>query len=149
MTMTTNESHAPEFFSGIFFGHATNARRTPPPMMMNRLILTFLAIALFAVESVAQRQNTQYEVPPSGIRPPRYTYVRPNESKRGDYKVVTVPGIQRRQAMIDAQTYHRGWDAVDAWMGQSRVMYNVLLRRRAPYVPGTPPVPRPIPKERR
>ncbi|MDR1964351.1 MAG: hypothetical protein LBQ50_11275 [Planctomycetaceae bacterium] len=79
----------------------------------------------------------------------RYTYVRRADSREGDQKVVTVPATNPRQAKLDAQTYHLGWDAVDAWMGQSRVMYNVLLKKRPPYVPGTPPVMRPIPQERR
>lgn len=79
-------------------------------------------------------------------KPTHFSYYRRHESREGDYKVVTVPAIHPRQAKIDAQTYHVGWDATDVWMGQSRVMYNVLLKKRAPYVPGTPPVPRPIPK---
>lgn len=79
-------------------------------------------------------------------KPTHFSYYRRHESREGDYKVVTVPGIHPRQAKIDAQTYHRGWDATDVWMGQSRVMYNVLLKKRAPYVPGTPPVARPIPR---
>jgi hypothetical protein len=79
----------------------------------------------------------------------RYNYTRRNDSQPGDYKVVTVPVTNPRQAKLDAQTYHIGWDAVDAWMGQSRVMYNVLLRKREPYIPGTAPTMRPIPRERR
>jgi hypothetical protein len=79
-------------------------------------------------------------------RPLRYTFVPRDQSKPGDYKVVTVPAITLRQAKIDAQTYHIGWDAVDSWMGQSCVMYNVLLKKRPPHVPGTQPIPRPIPK---
>ncbi|MDR0705556.1 MAG: hypothetical protein LBF88_11285 [Planctomycetaceae bacterium] len=78
----------------------------------------------------------------------RYVYVRRADSREGDQKVVTVPATNPRQAKIDAQTYHIGWDAVEAWMGQSRVMYHVLLRKRAPYVLGTPPVLRPIPQKR-
>ena len=81
-------------------------------------------------------------------RPTHFTYVPRNQSRTGDFKVVTVPAISPRQAKIDAQTYHIGWDAVDSWMGQSRVMYNVLLKKRPPYVPGTPPIPRPILKTR-
>ena len=65
----------------------------------------------------------------------------------GEYKVVTVPVIHPRQAMIDAQTYHIGWVAVEARMGQSRVMYNVLLKKLPPYIPGTPPVTRPIKRD--
>ena len=75
-----------------------------------------------------------------------YTYVPRNLSREGDFKVVVVPATNPRQARLDAQTYHIGWDAVDAREGQSRVMYEVLLRKRAPRVPGTPPVTRPIPR---
>lgn len=82
-------------------------------------------------------------------RPTHFSYYRRHESRPGDYKVVTVTAINPRQAKIDAQTYHIGWDATDVWMGQSRVMYNVLLKKREPYVPGTLPVPRPIPPDRR
>ncbi|MDR1485918.1 MAG: hypothetical protein LBT09_13995 [Planctomycetaceae bacterium] len=80
-------------------------------------------------------------------RPTHFTYVRRNESKAGDYKVVVVPAVEARQARLDAQTYHVGWDAVDAWMGQSRVMFCVLLKKRPPYIRGTPPTTRPIPKK--
>jgi hypothetical protein len=80
-------------------------------------------------------------------RPTHFTYVRRTESKAGDYKVVVVPAVEARQARLDAQTYHIGWDAVDAWMGQSRVMFCVLLKKRPPYIRGTPPVARPIPKK--
>jgi hypothetical protein len=80
--------------------------------------------------------------------PDHYTYVPRKMSKQGDYKVVVVPAINARQARLDAQTYHIGWNAVEARMGQSRVMYDVLLKKREPYVPGTPPVTRRIPKER-
>ena len=79
-------------------------------------------------------------------RPLRYTYVPRDQSKPGDFKVVTVPAISPRQAKIDAQTYHIGWDAVDSWVGQSCVMYNVLLKKRPPHIPGVPPIPRPIKK---
>ena len=79
-------------------------------------------------------------------RPTHLTYVPRNQSKTGDFKVVTVPAISLRQAKIDAQTYHIGWDAVDSWMGQSRVMYNVLLKKRPPHIPGVQPIPRPIRK---
>ena len=82
-------------------------------------------------------------------RPTRFTYVPRNQSKEGDFKVVTVTAISPRQARIDAQTYHIGWDAVDSWVGQSVVMYNVLLKKRPPHVPGAPPIPRPIPRPRR
>ncbi|GHT10087.1 hypothetical protein FACS1894170_01680 [Planctomycetales bacterium] len=80
--------------------------------------------------------------------PDHYTYVPRNMSKKGDYKVVVVPAINARQARLDAQTYHIGWDAVEARPGQSRVMYDVLLKKREPYIPGTPPITRRIPKDR-
>ena len=63
----------------------------------------------------------------------QYTYVPRNLSKEGDFKVVVVPATNPRQARLDAQTYHIGWDAVEARMGQSRVMYDVLLKKRKPY----------------
>ena len=78
--------------------------------------------------------------------PTHYTYVPRNLSREGDFKVVVVPATNPRQARLDAQTYHIGWDAIEARPGQSRVMYNVLLKKRAPYVPGTPPVTRRIPR---
>ena len=87
------------------------------------------------------RTNRNQEIPPY------YTYVPRNLSREGDYKVVVVPAINPRQARLDAQTYHIGWDAIEARPGQSRVMYDVLLKKRRPYVPGTPPVTRRIPKE--
>ncbi|MDR2345473.1 MAG: hypothetical protein LBE18_05350 [Planctomycetaceae bacterium] len=80
-------------------------------------------------------------------RPTHFTYVRRADSQTGDYKVVVVPAVEPRQARLDAQTYHIGWDAVDAWMGQSRVMFCVLLKKRPPYIRGTPPIARPIPKK--
>lgn len=79
-------------------------------------------------------------------KPMHFSYYRRHENKPRDYKVVTVAAIHPRQAKIDAQTYHLGWDATDVWMGQSRVMYNVLLKKRPDYVIGTPPIPRPIPR---
>lgn len=82
-------------------------------------------------------------------KPTHFSYYRRPENQTGDYKVVTVPAIHPRQAKIDAQTYHIGWDATDVWMGQSRVMYNVLLKKRPEYIPGTQPIPHPIPKIRR
>ncbi|MDR0336096.1 MAG: hypothetical protein LBI18_03300 [Planctomycetaceae bacterium] len=104
---------------------------------------------IFSVFFFAVTGDIVFAQPQAGEKRLRYTYVRRADSREGDQKVVTVPAINPRQAKIDAQTYHIGWDAIDAWMGQSRVMYNVLLRKRAPYVPGTPPVLRPIPQERR
>ena len=98
--------------------------------------------SVFAVSSVCfgQAANRNQE-------PLYYTYVPRNLSREGNFKVVVVPAINPRQARLDAQTYHIGWDAIDAREGQSRVMYDVLLKKRAPYVPGTPPVTRRIPKK--
>jgi len=106
---------------------------------MKPVILIALC-AFFAISAVCYGQTQR-----TGI-PSQYTYVPRNLSKEGDFKVVVVPATNPRQARIDAQTYHIGWDAVEARMGQSRVMYEVLLKKRAPYVPGTPPVTRRIPK---
>jgi len=105
-----------------------------------RTIASCVFLGVFAVSSVCwgqinRNQDSLY-----------YTYVPRNLSREGDYKVVVVPAINPRQARIDAQTYHIGWDAIDAREGQSRVMYDVLLKKRKPYVPGTPPVTRRIPK---
>ena len=113
---------------------------------MKHIAYCFLAIAFFAGFAgfsvcFGQINRGNYEIPPV-----RYTYVPRQVSKEGDYKVVVVPATNPRQARLDAQTYHIGWDAIDARMGQSRVMYEVLLRKRAPYVPGTPPVTRRIPR---
>jgi len=101
---------------------------------------TIAFLVFFALSAVCFGQTRS-----TGI-PSQYTYVPRNLSKEGDFKVVVVPAINPRQARLDAQTYHIGWDAIDARMGQSRVMYEVLLKKRAPYVPGTPPVTRRIPK---
>ncbi len=106
------------------------------------------------IVGLAEAQTVRRQGSEAGNRgptnpPPRYTYVRRNDSKEGDFKVVTVPAINPRQAMLDAQTYHLGWNAIEAWVGQSRVMYNVLLQKRAPYVPGTAPVMRRIPPQPR
>jgi len=103
-------------------------------------------LSAFAISSVcfgqaANRTNRNQEPPYY-----TYTYVPRSLSREGDYKVVVVPATNPRQARIDAQTYHIGWDALEAREGQSRVMYDVLLRKRTPYVPGTPPVTRRIPK---
>jgi hypothetical protein len=100
-------------------------------------------LAVFVVCSVCFGQATNRA---SRDEPTHYTYVPRNLSRAGDYKVVVVPATNPRQARLDAQTYHIGWDAIDARMGQSRVMYEVLLKKRPPYVPGTPPVTRRIPK---
>ena len=105
------------FLSTECFGQAANQPRNP----------------------AANRANNQ-------SAPLYYTYVPRNLSREGDFKVVVVPATNPRQARLDAQTYHLGWDAVEAREGQSRVMYEVLLRKRAPRVPGTPPVTRRIPR---
>ena len=107
--------------------------------MIRRTFFIIVAVLFWSVLDASAQQ---------GDRPTHFTYVRRGDSREGDFKVVVVPATNPRQAKIDAQTYHIGWNAVDAWMGQSRVMYCVLLKKRAPYVPGTLPVPRPIPKER-
>ena len=96
--------------------------------------LLFPVFFLFSPSFAAEKQPTHF------------TYVPRDQSKPGDFKVVTVPAISPRQARIDAQTYHIGWDPIDSWMGQSRVMYNVLLKKRPPHIPGAPPIPRPIRK---
>ena len=105
--------------------------------------IAFFAVFIFSTVCFGQtsRANRYTET-----IAPYYTYVPRNLSREGDFKVVVVPATNPRQARLDAQTYHIGWDAVDARMGQSRVMYDVLLKKRAPYVPGTPPVTRRIPK---
>ncbi|MDR0326867.1 MAG: hypothetical protein LBI05_01080 [Planctomycetaceae bacterium] len=103
-------------------------------------VLAFFAFfAVFTVSTICYGQNNRPRT--AGL-----TYVPRNLSREGDYKVVVVPAVNPRQARLDAQTYHIGWDAVAAREGQSRVMFEVLLRKRAPYVPGTPPVTRPIPR---
>ena len=102
------------------------------------VLFAFVAITPICL---GQINRGNYEAPPVP-----YTYVPRQLSREGDYKVVVVPATNPRQARIDAQTYHIGWNAIDARVGQSRVMYEVLLKKRAPYIPGTPPVTRPIPK---
>jgi hypothetical protein len=125
-------------------GFATFQNTDTVSMRAFRLILltVFWGVFCFSVPCSAQDQN-QPEIPT------HYTYVPRKDSKPGDYKVVVVPAINPRQARLDAQTYHIGWDAIDARMGQSRVMYDVLLKKREPYVPGTLPIMRPIPKEKK
>jgi hypothetical protein len=114
--------------------------------IMSRFIFACTFLGMIAVSNVcwgqAANRGAVQDLPPL-----RYTYVPRNLSQEGDFKVVVVPATNPRQARIDAQTYHIGWDAVDAQEGQSRVMYAVLLRKRAPRVPGAPPVTRPIPKD--
>jgi hypothetical protein len=102
------------------------------------LPIAFFAFFTVSADCFGQTRST-------GI-PSQYTFVPRNLSKEGDFRWVVVPATNPRQARLDAQTYHIGWDAVDARMGQSRVMYEVLLKKRRPYVPGTPPVTRRIPR---
>jgi hypothetical protein len=104
-----------------------------------KLVAFFAFFIVFVVSAVCFGQTNLPRT--AGL-----TYVPRNLNKEGDYKVVVVPATNQRQARLDAQTYHIGWDALAAREGQSRVMYEVLLRKRAPYVPGTPPVTRPIPR---
>ena len=99
---------------------------------------------LFAFPPICVGQAANRET--NRVFPSEYTYVPRNLSRPGDFKVVVVPAINARQARIDAQTYHIGWDAVEAREGQSRVMYEVLLRKRPPHPRGTPPVTRRIPR---
>jgi hypothetical protein len=109
-----------------------------------KLIISLCTIfALFTISTVCFGQANRGTAPEI---PTHYTFVPRNQSKPGDYKVVVVPAINPRQARLDAQTYHIGWDAIEARPGQSSVMYDVLLKKRAPYVPGTPPVTRRIPR---
>jgi len=112
-----------------------------PPLSKFRLVFVCIFFLISAVCFGQAARTTSPEIPT------HYTFVPRNLSKEGDYKVVVVPAINPRQARLDAQTYHIGWDAIDARMGQSRVMYDVLLKKRKPYVPGTPPVTRRIPKD--
>jgi len=111
---------------------------------MHRFLFICTFLGFFIVSDVCFGQAANRGAIPEG--PLRYTYVPRNLSREGDYKVVVVPAINPRQARLDAQTYHIGWDALDARVGQSRVMYEVLLRKRAPRVPGEPPITRPIPR---
>ena len=110
---------------------------------MKRVICIILSLFAVSIDCFGQTSRTHRYTETIA---PYYTYVPRNQSREGDYKVVVVPAINPRQARLDAQTYHIGWDAVEARPGQSRVMYDVLLKKRAPYVPGTPPITRRIPK---
>ena len=108
----------------------------------------FLFICLFFI--IPATCFGQVNVSPkkgSGEIPKYYVFAPRNWSREGDYKAVVVPATNPRQARLDAQTYHIGWDAIEARPGQSSVMYDVLLKKRKPYVPGTPPVTRRIPKD--
>ena len=115
-------------------------------------ILLIVICAFFVLPGVCLGQSRSQAWDPQANWGPdirtqhRLVYVPRNLSRPGDFKVVVVPATNPRQARLDAQTYHIGWDAVDARMGQSRVMYEVLLRKRPERVPGTPPVTRPIPR---
>jgi hypothetical protein len=111
---------------------------------MKHIISLCTIFSVFALSTVCFGQAANRGDAPE--IPTHYTFVPRNLSREGDYKWVVVPAINPRQARLDAQTYHIGWDAVAAQMGQSRVMYEVLLKKRAPYVPGTPPVTRRIPR---
>ncbi|MDR0871822.1 MAG: hypothetical protein LBN39_13650 [Planctomycetaceae bacterium] len=124
-------------------------------MRYRSLLLFIIFCLLFTAPLFSQEQQQppgapRWQVGTPGKKPIwyPYTYLRRNDSQEGDEKVVIVPATNKRQAMLDAQTYHVGWNAVDAWAGQSRVMYCVLLRKRPPYISGQPPVMRRIPKER-
>ena len=110
---------------------------------MTRYFLTI--IILFVSSSVCFGQAANNRAGKQEL-PLYYTYAPRNLSRPGDFKVVVVPATNPRQARLDAQTYHLGWDAVDAREGQSRVMYEVLLRKRPPRLPGEPPVTRRIPR---
>ena len=112
---------------------------------MPRFLLACTFLGIFAVSDVGFGQVNRDR---SQDVPKGYTFVPRNLSRAGDFKWVVVPATNPRQARLDAQTYHIGWDAVAAQEGQSRVMYEVLLKKRPPYVPGTPPVTRRIPKDR-
>ncbi len=111
---------------------------------MKRFLLVIAVYFTVMGQNPVAAQNTQ-PVNARDAHRPRYVFVPRNDSKPGDEKVVTVPGIERRQAMLDAQTYHIGWVAVDAWEGQNRVLYNVLIRKTAPDVSGSVPRARPVP----
>jgi len=108
---------------------------------MQRLLFICTVSGIFAISGVCLGQAANQDLPT------HYTFVPRALSRPGDYKWVVVPATNPRQARLDAQTYHLGWDAIDAQMGQSRVMYEVLLRKRPARVLGTPPVTRPIPKD--
>ncbi len=119
---------------------------------MKKLLILSVVFFLLGLFCSVEAQTVRRQGSEAGNRGPsnpnlRYTYVRRNDSKAGDFKVVTVPATNPRQAMLDAQTYHVGWNALESWVGQSRVMYNVLLQKRAPYIPGTPPTMRRIPRQ--
>ena len=111
---------------------------------MLRFFFACTILGFFAVSDICFGQVNRDR---SQDIPTHYTFVPRNLSRAGDYKWVVVPAINPRQARLDAQTYHIGWDAIAAQEGQSRVMYEVLLKKRPPRVPGAPPVTRPIPRD--
>ena len=111
-----------------------------------RFITFCIFFSFFALPAICWGQENRSARSANSEIPTHYTYVPRNLAREGDYKVVVVPAINPRQARLDAQTYHIGWDAIEARPGQSRVMYDVLLKKRKPYIPGTPPVTRRIPK---
>ena len=111
---------------------------------MPRFLFACTILGIFAVSDVCFGQANRDR---NKDVPTHYTFVPRNLSRAGDFKWVVVPATNPRQARLDAQTYHIGWDAVAAQEGQSRVMYEVLLKKRPPRVPGEPPVTRPIPKD--
>ena len=108
------------------------------------LICAFCSVFIVSDICFAQTANRGTTIRDT---PVRYTFVPRDQSRPGDVKWVVVPATNARQARLDAQTYHIGWDAIHAQMGQSRVMFEVLLRKRPARVPGTPPVTRPIPRD--
>ena len=110
---------------------------------MRHTLFLCIVFSVFVFSPVCFGQAANRGTPPE--IPTHLTYVPRNLSREGDFKVVVVPATNPRQARLDAQTYHLGWDAIDAREGQSRVMYEVLLRKRALRVPGTPPITRRIP----
>ena len=111
---------------------------------MSRILFVCTILVFFAFSDISFGQVNRDR---SQDLPTRYTFVPRNLSQAGDFKWVVVPATNARQARLDAQTYHIGWDAIAAQEGQSRVMYEVLLRKRPARVPGTPPVTRPIPRD--
>jgi len=111
---------------------------------MPRLCLICIFCSVFIVSDACFGQANQRG---NQNMPTRLTYVPRDLSRPGDIKIVVVPATNARQARLDAQTYHIGWDAIDARMGQSRVMFEVLLRKRPARTPGTAPVTRPIPRD--
>ena len=112
---------------------------------MSRFLFVCTILGFFAHSDVCFAQAASQRT--NQNMPVRYTFVPRDLSRAGDVKWVVVPATNARQARLDAQTYHIGWDAIDAREGQSRVMYEVLLRKRPARVPGTPPVTRPIPRD--